>query len=52
MVFKEPKIPKHLIIHEEDELRKRSRHTGWRLLVFSALVIGLTIALSGGILSV
>jgi hypothetical protein len=48
MVFKAKKIPKHLIIHEEYELRKRSRFALVRFLLLSAAVISLTWIVSIG----
>lgn len=48
MVFKVRKIPKHLIIREEYEIRKKPRYGVLRMLVVSITVIGLTYVISVG----
>jgi len=48
MVFKAKKIPKHLIIQEEYEIRQRSRFGLTKVFVLSALAIGLTYVISIG----
>ena len=39
MIFKERKVPRHLVIREEYELRKPQRKGTWRLVLIIALVI-------------
>jgi hypothetical protein len=52
MVFKAKKIPKHLIIQEEYELRKRSRFGLVRFLLLSVAVISLTWIVSIGLVQI
>lgn len=50
MIFKERKIPKHLIIREEYELRKHPRSGAFKFLVVFVLVSVLTYAFSAGMI--
>lgn len=50
MIFKERKIPKHLIIQEEYELRKKPRSGFLRIAMLLLLVVGVTYAVSAGML--
>lgn len=50
MIFKERKIPKHLIIQDEYQLRKKPRAGMLRIVVLLALVVGATYAASMGII--
>lgn len=52
MIFKAKKIPKHLIIHEEYEMRKRSRFVFLRFLLLSVAVISLTWIVSIGLVQI
>lgn len=49
MVFKAKKIPKHLIIREEYELRQRPRFSVVRIMLLSLAVIGLTYVIGIGL---
>lgn len=46
-IFKERKIPKHLIIHDEYEIRKRSRFSFSKLLMWA-----LTLACLGYVVAI
>lgn len=48
MVFKVKKIPKHLIIRDEYELRQRSRFGFFKFVVMVVAVVGLTYVASVG----
>lgn len=48
MVFKTRKVPKHLIIREEYELRRRPRFGVVKFLLFSTLVLGVSYIVSIG----
>ena len=48
MIFKARKIPKHLIIREEYEMRNRSRFGIIKFLLISAAVVALTYIVSIG----
>ena len=52
MVFKEKKIPKHLIIQEDYEVRKRPRIGFFKMLLLLTLVISLTWAVSSGMVQI
>lgn len=49
MVFKDRKIPKHLVIREEYELRRRRRSGLFRFVLVSLVVVGLTYVVSAGL---
>lgn len=44
-VFKERKIPKHLIIHDEYDIRRKSRFNFLRLVFWTLLLVSLTYVL-------
>ena len=46
MIFKSRKVPKHLIIEDEYEIRQRPRFRLFKLLVLFILVSSLTLILS------
>ncbi len=48
MIFKERKIPRHLIIQEEYELRKRHGTKPFRVVFFLLVVITLTYVAAKG----
>lgn len=45
MVFKDKKVPKHLIIREEYEIRQRPRAGFARVFIFSVFLLGLSLLL-------
>ena len=49
MVFKDKKIPKHLIIQDEYEVRHRHRFGFIKFVTLTALLISLTWAVSTGL---
>lgn len=49
MIFKERKIPKHLIIQDEYQLRPRSRLGFFKVLVFAVLVVTVTYIVGAGL---
>ena len=51
MVFKARKIPKHLIIREEYELRKRPRFGFFRFVLLFTTVVALTYVVSIGVIA-
>lgn len=52
MVFKDKKIPKHLIIKEEYEFRQRPRFGVFKFVFVCTVVVGLTYAISIGVIQV
>ena len=50
MIFKDRKIPKHLIIREEYELRNKPRSGILKFIVLFALVASATYAMSAGMI--
>ena len=40
-IFRERKIPRHLIIHDDYERLQRSRSWGWRVLFGLLVVVGI-----------
>ena len=48
MVFKDKKVPKHLIIREEYEIRQRPRTGFFKVLLISVLLVALSLALRFG----
>jgi hypothetical protein len=51
MVFKARKIPKHLIIHEEYELRKRPRVGIFKFVLLFTTVVVITSMVSFGVVA-
>ena len=45
MVFKDKKVPKHLIIREEYEIRQRPRSGFTRVFVFTVFLVGISLFL-------
>ncbi|MFT5320897.1 MAG: hypothetical protein ACI934_001044 [Pseudohongiellaceae bacterium] len=49
MVFKDKKVPKHLIIREEYEIRQRPRTGFFKVCLFFVFLIALSLALRFGV---
>ena len=49
MVFKDKKVPKHLIIQEEYEIRQRPRTGFFKVCLFFVFLIALSLALRFGV---
>ena len=52
MIFKERKIPKHMIIREEYELRQRPRSGIFKIIILFGVVAGFAYAASAGMIPV